>query len=184
MNIFLVMRCPHICAAILICMLGSLAPGMLAAQSIGDEVYETIPYEKRITLTYIDEVYIPADLNDAIAVLDKKMEQAARDRFAALTEADAATKPYFSFGKWMNINWSLEEGSRLSHYFRSRGVGKTEDMIRILMTAYHRHLRNVPVAEQELIDKYKALRRSEYEAYQERLRKLPAIDTVPRRGQR
>lgn len=176
--------CPLTRVAGLVCSLVFLAPYMVAAQSIGDEVYEPIPYEKRITLSYIDEVYIPADLNDAIAVLDKKMEQAAKEKFGLLTEADAAIKPYFSFGKWMNINWSLEEGSRLSHYFRSRGIGKTEDMIRILMTAYHRHLRNVPIAEQELVDKYKALRRSEYEAYQERLRKLPAIDTVPRRGQR
>lgn len=38
------------------------------------------------------------------------------------TEDVIASKLHFSLGRWIELNWSLVEGSRLSHYYKLKGV--------------------------------------------------------------
>src|SRR6218665_293038 len=71
-------------------------------------------YEKRTKLTRIDGKYIPKDLNDALLELDKIMEEGAKKKFLEFSEEDARTKTHFSFGKYINARWSIQEGSRLT----------------------------------------------------------------------
>jgi hypothetical protein len=136
-----------------------------------DLTYTVEPYEKRIQLEYINNVYIPKDLSDALKELDQKIDAAGREKFALMSEEDAGTKVYFSFGRWMSVNWGMEEGSRITHYFNSQGIAKLEDMIRILMLSYHRHINQKELRTDELFKHYKDLRKKEYEAYLERVRK-------------
>ena len=136
-----------------------------------DETYTVESYEKRILREYINNVYIPKDLTDALQELDRKIDAAGREKFAIMSEEDAATKVYFSFGRWMSVNWGMEEGSRITHYFQNQGIGKVEDMIRILMISYHRQINERELQTKELINHYKELRKKEYEAYLERVRK-------------
>jgi hypothetical protein len=42
--------------------------------------------------------------------LDKIMEEGAKKKFQAYTEEDARTKTHFSFGKYINARWSIQEG--------------------------------------------------------------------------
>jgi hypothetical protein len=136
-----------------------------------DLTYTVEPYEKRIQLEYINNVYIPKDLTDALRELDQKIDLAAREKFALMSEEDAATKVYFSFGRWMSVNWGMDEGSRITLYFNNQGIAKVEDMIRILMLSYHRHINQKELRTDELLNHYKDLRKKEYEAYLERVRK-------------
>lgn len=136
-----------------------------------DEIYTVESYEKRVQMEYINNVYIPLDIADALKELDLKMDPKGKEKFAQMSEEDAATKVYFSFGRWMSVNWGMEEGSRLTHYFNRQGIAKVEDMIRILMLTYHRHINQKELRMNELISYYKDLRRKEYEAYLERIRK-------------
>lgn len=136
-----------------------------------EETYTVDPYEKRIRMEYIDNVYIPIDLADALRELDLKMDAAGKAKFAGMSEKDASTKVYFSFGRWMSVNWGMEEGSRITLFFNNQGIGKVEDMIRILMISYHRHINQKDLQTAELIEHYKELRKKEYEEYLERVRK-------------
>jgi hypothetical protein len=136
-----------------------------------DLTYTVEPYEKRIQLEYINNVYIPKDLTDALRELDQKIDVAGREKFALMSEEDAATKVYFSFGRWMSVNWGMDEGSRITLYFNNQGIAKVEDMIRILMLSYHRHINQKELRTDELLNHYKDLRKKEYEAYLERVRK-------------
>lgn len=136
-----------------------------------EETYSIEPYEKRIQMEYINNVYIPQDLSDAMKELDQKMDEAGKTKFAAMSEADASTKVYFSFGRWMTVNWGMEEGSRLTLYFHNQGIGKLEDMVRILMVTYHRHINQKDLQTAELIEYYRELRKKEYQQYLDRVRK-------------
>lgn len=136
-----------------------------------DEIYTVDPIEKRIQMEYINNVYIPKDLTDALRELDSKMDAAGKEKFAGMTESDASTKVYFSFGRWMSVNWGMEEGSRLTQFFNNQGIAKLEDMIRILMISYHRHVNGKALRTTELLNHYKELRKKEYQELIERARK-------------
>lgn len=142
-----------------LCML-MIVPTLSYGQK-GGEVYETEPYEVRIKKVYINGVYIPENLDDAIRELDSKMSQEALAAFRKYSEEEAERKAFFSFGRWMMVNWGLEEGSRLSHYFRQEGVGVVEDMVRVLMVSYHRHLNDKPLDSETLMNIYKKKRQDE-----------------------
>lgn len=102
-------------------------------------------YQERIKLTHIYDVYIPQDVDDAMTNLDKLTSPEAREKYAAATEEVAVQKLFFSLGRWMILNWGFEEGSRLSHHLRERGVYHPDDMARVLMTSYHRYLHGKPL---------------------------------------
>ena len=126
-------------------------------------VYQTESYEVRVKKSHINGVYIPINLNNAMSELDKKMDENAKKSFAAYTEEEAESKAFFTFGRWMLVNWGLEDGSRLSLYFTNKNLGVVEDMIRVLMVSYHRHLNKRPLDEEKLLQKYRDKRLEAYE---------------------
>lgn len=151
------------------------------AQSDGQEadVYKPDPYEVRIKKSYINGVYIPKDILDAVSELDKKIEPEGLIAFKNYTEEEAASRSFFGFGRWMSHNWGLDEGSRLSHSFRTQGLSNVEDIIRVLMITYHRHINNKPLDTENLIKHYKELRKLEYEKELKRFHETGIKDTIP-----
>lgn len=139
----------------------SICNAAYGQQDRKDEIYEPEPYDVRIKKSYINGVYIPKDLNDAIRELDAKMSPEAVKAFQKYSESEAERKAFFSFGRWMMVNWGLEEGSRLSHYFKTQKLGFVEDMVRVLMVSYHRHLNDKPVEAEALMNKYIEIRQEE-----------------------
>lgn len=111
-------------------------------------------YERRTKLTRIDGKYIPKDLNDALMELDKIMEDGAKKKFQAYKEEDARTKTHFSFGKYINARWSIQEGSRLTAWFQKCKIYNFDDMIDCVITAYHRKLNDKPIQFEELANYY------------------------------
>lgn len=102
-------------------------------------------YEKRIRKSHIDGFYIPTDLNDAIRILDEIVDEQGKKKFASQTDTFAVNNVFFSFGRWININWGMEQGSRLTVALNKLGVSYPDDMTRLIMYAWHRHLNNEPL---------------------------------------
>lgn len=120
-------------------------------------------YEKRITMTHINGRYIPADVDDAMKTLDRIVDHDGKERFKVEPEDHAVKTIHFSFGRWMIVNWGFYEGSRLSHYLKTKGITFPDDMATTLMYCYHRKLNDEPLQLDSLANHFSDLRREEAE---------------------
>ena len=121
-------------------------------------------YNKRIKKERLYGVYIPKDIPDAFAQLNRLTPREAKASFKAVSEEMAVKKLHFSLGRWIIHNWGFYEGSRLSHHLRQIGVSHPDDQARVIITAYHRYLNKTPLAVKELATYYTEKRRKEFEA--------------------
>ena len=129
-------------------------------------------YKKRIEQTTLAGQYIPKDLPDAIAELNKLTDEVSRTKFKAMSENDAVHKLYFSLGRWITTNWGFYEGSRLSHYLREVGITFPEDQAISLILAWHRSLNKLPINFKEIRDRIVEKRKK---ANEERLKNATII---------
>jgi len=102
-------------------------------------------YEENIKLEYINEVYIPRNIEDAIEQLDALSNEEGRAKMIEGSEEVVADRLVFGLGKWMIVNWNFYEGSRLSHHIKTYGVTLPDDMAKFLIVSYYRHLKEVPL---------------------------------------
>lgn len=137
-----------------------MGTGSLNAQNTAEEYIAN--YNKRIKLERINDVYIPIDLDEAISELNRLTEASEAKKIAAEDEDLMASKLHFNLGRWMQLHWGLEEGSRLSHYFKQKGLSFPDDMMDLLIRCWHRHLNGKPLMEDEIIAKYLAKRKAEH----------------------
>lgn len=108
------------------------------------EQYEA-RYKERIKLSEIGGIYIPVDLEDAYDQLARLAPPESLIFFKEQSEDEVVEKLFPKLGRWIILNWGFEGGSRMSHYLRERGVFAPEDMSRLIMRSWHRHLNNNPV---------------------------------------
>lgn len=73
------------------------------------------------------------------------MDEPAKKKFLEFSEEDARTKTHFSFGKYINARWSIQEGSRLTAWFQKNKIYNYDDMIDVVITTYHRKLNKKPI---------------------------------------
>jgi hypothetical protein len=92
----------------------------------------------------INGVYIPADLNDAFAELDRLSEPKGLAKFKNAPET-AIANGHFGLQKWVQLNWGLDDGSRISNYLKVKGISVPDDMSRTIVLCYHRHLNGKPI---------------------------------------
>jgi hypothetical protein len=121
-------------------------------------------YAKRIRLEVIDGVYIPADLADAHSELNRLADPKALVQFKQSPEDSIRRKLHFGLGRWILVNWGFEEGSRLSHYMKAKGVSVPDDMVEVIILTWHRQLNNKPLEMAEeiaAIDKRRSAERAE-----------------------
>ena len=116
---------------------------------------ETEKYDWRLRQETLYGSYIPKDMNEVLLELNKKIDSKSKAKFAALSEQEAATKLFFSLGRWMTHNWSLFEGSRLSKYMQDLGIHHPDDMVRFFIIVYHRSLTKQPLEVKVLVAKFK-----------------------------
>ncbi len=129
-------------------------------------------YEQRIQQAKLNGQYIPKDLFDAFNELTRLTEPAARAKFMAMTENDAARKLYFSLGRWISTNWGLYEGSRIGHYLREAGISYPEDQAMAIIVCWHRSLNKKDINFKQVKEILASKRKREHE---ERLKKMPVI---------
>ena len=101
-------------------------------------------YNKRITLEMIDGVYIPADLEDAFSELNRLSDPKGLTEFKSTPEDSIRRKLHFGLGKWMLVNWGMEDGSRISHYLKQKGISLPDDMVEYIIVMWHRNLNGKP----------------------------------------
>lgn len=136
----------------LIALLLLILPLNMAAQHEKDADQEK--YEWRLRQEVLYGTYIPRDVNDVFNELNKKIDEPSKAKFKSLPEDAAASKLFFSLGKWMTHNWGLYEGSRLSKHMQDLGVYHPDDMVRFLIVAYHRSLNRKPLDIKDLLKSY------------------------------
>lgn len=119
-------------------------------------------YEERIKKERIGGVYIPKNLDDACAQLTKLSTPESREKFKNVPEDSVTLYLHGSLGKWMILNWSFYEGSRLSHYLRSAGITYPDDMADFLIIAWHRQLNAKPIEIKALVVRFKEKRKQKW----------------------
>lgn len=127
-------------------------------------------YAKRIKMEMINGVYIPFDLEDAFSELNRLSVPAGLAEFKASPEDSIRRKLHFGLGRWILMNWGFEEGSRMSHYMKGRGVSLPDDMVDVIILTWHRKLNGVPLRFEDevvLIDKRKADEKAKRDAQKE-----------------
>ncbi len=103
------------------------------------EEYEA-SYAKRIKEEMLFGVYIPIDLEDAYNELSRLTDAEGLIAFKISPEDSIRRKLHFGFGRWILTNWGLEEGSRISHFMKSKGISIPDDMVRVIIVTWHRRL--------------------------------------------
>jgi len=123
---------------------------------VGDSLYQS-----NIKKSRLYGVYIPKDIDDAVLELEKLSSPEAQKKFRLAEENLVAQKLRFGIGRWMEYNWNFEEGSRLSHLLREKGINHSDDMVHFMLIIFHRHLNkkdlNIDILANEIIEKRKAL---------------------------
>lgn len=121
-------------------------------------------YEQNIRKTRINGVYIPADLEEAFQELNTLSEGEGILKFKSAPEELIARKLHFGLGRWISVNWNLEEGSRYEHYLRQIGLTKVDDMIQFTIVSWHRSLLDKDLEIEKRVADYQAKVEAEIEA--------------------
>ncbi len=111
-----------------------------------------VAYQNRILKSRINGVYIPKDLYDAFAQLNRLMDEPTRKQLQLMTEEEAGKKLYLVM--WICNNWGMYEGSRLSHYIQNMGISNPEHKAHFLITTYHRELNKKDLGLKERVEFY------------------------------
>jgi len=120
---------------------------------VGTQVFQK-QYEKNIRKSRINGVYIPADLEEAFEELGTLAEDGAVDKFKSAPEEVITRKLHFGLGRWISVNWNLEEGSRYEYYLRNIGLVKVDDMVQFTIVSWHRSLHGKPLEIKERVAAY------------------------------
>ncbi|MGC9524321.1 MAG: DUF6794 domain-containing protein [Limnospira sp.] len=112
-----------------------------------------MPY-KQYTLTPTRDpysstgIYIPIDIEDAIAELDKALSDTVKTELKA---ANNLFDYHFTLGEWMRQNWGLWLGSRLAQHFHDMNVLNPDLMSIFLLRSYQEHLNRPPETVETLL---------------------------------
>lgn len=93
--------------------------------------------KQRLVAEKINKTYIPKDLGDCFAELDKQLSEVDKNEMKALPKRDNMIKYHMGLGMWMRNNWGLWGGSRLQKYFTDRKIGHPDDMSSVVLFFYH-----------------------------------------------
>ena len=96
-------------------------------------------------------VYIPADLEDAFSELNRLSDPRGVAEFKSAPEDSIRRKLHFGLGKWILVNWGLEDGSRYSHHLKQKGISIPDDMVEYTIVMWHRKLNSQPLKSEEEI---------------------------------
>ena len=113
-------------------------------------------FERRQRQERLNGRYIPRDLDDAMATLERITSVESQEAYAARSEDEVVERLWFSFGRWLAVNWGFYDGSRFADYLRRLGVDQPDGQKEFVMRAYHRHLNGRDLDVRQLAESYKA----------------------------
>ncbi len=100
-----------------------------------------------------DKVYIPKDLDDCLAQLQKLLKPENIEKMKGGTEDDMI-QYHMGLGMWMRNNWGLWGGSRLAKWFNAHGIKHPDDMSGVILDSYWRHLNKKRIKLDEQVKHY------------------------------
>lgn len=118
-------------------------------------------YKSNIKKSRLYGVYIPKDMNEAFAELDRLSPKESLIKIKSAKEAVIAKKLHFGLGRWMSYNWNFDEGSRFSHYLKGLGLFNSDEMIDFMLVSYHRYLNNKDQDVEKRVKEYQKKREEE-----------------------
>lgn len=128
--------------------------GLIVAQKDSNTfVSKDSLYNANVKKSRLYGVYIPRDIPDAVQKLMELTTEEARNPLKKVDEETIAKRLFFGLGRWMEYNWNFAEGSRFSHYLRSKGLYDTDDMVMFMLITFHRYVNNNPLDSDILIKK-------------------------------
>ena len=80
-------------------------------------------YKKRLTLSQIDGIFIPKNLNECMVELDKKLNYENKKQLREAKNSWEFNSHLGGLGMWIRNNWGINGGSRLLKYFYDRDFG-------------------------------------------------------------
>ncbi len=90
------------------------------------------------------EIRIPADLEDALAELDKVLAPEIRQKIVNGKEDDLA-QFHFGLGMGLRNDWGLWKGSGLAQFFNLQGLFHPDDISSVVLTSYWRRKHGRPL---------------------------------------
>lgn len=155
-TLILILRCSFFIMAVFVS--DAVSQHQTPSGPTGDSLYRS-----NILKTKLYGVYIPRDIPDAMLRLDGLTDEAAREKLKKIDERTMAKKLFFGLGRWMEYNWNFQEGSRISHVLRKKGLTYTEDMTTVMLILYHRHVMGKELDADKLIAEIAENRRKKVE---------------------
>lgn len=104
---------------------------------------------------YIDGIYIPKNLIESLIEIDKFLKPTDKEKIKLQTETEFTSQAHFGQGLWIRNNWALWKGSRLYHFFKSKGISHPDNISGIILTSYYRKLNGIEIELDKQIEKYK-----------------------------
>ncbi len=117
----------------------------------------------RYTTDSLRGYYIPTDLRDCIAQIDKMLPDSVKEQIRR-TKPDAFFgESHLNLGMFLRNSWQLWMGSRLTKYFNDMGIENADTMSGVILAAYYQSLtvKDFSVAdyEKKLAEKYEKYKR-------------------------
>ncbi len=148
-------------AVLLLILFWAARPAMSQSRVNPDSLWR-IQYQQRIRKARLNGIYIPQNLGDAHRQLNRLISPEAREKFKRMSENQVKHKLFFSLNRWICVNWSLYEGSRLGESLRRLGLYHPEDQATFIIITYHRKLNGRPLDAKSLIESLAAQRKKYY----------------------
>lgn len=99
------------------------------------------------------DIYIPKDLDDCFAELEKILKPEDIKKMKEGTENDMI-QYHFGLGMWIRNNWGLRGESHLAKWFNAQGIKHPDDMSGIILDSFWRHLNSKPIKLNEQVKYY------------------------------
>lgn len=142
-------------------------------------------YKWRVRREMIRGVYIPKDIGDAFAELNRLTDKESRIKFKNIPEEIAVRKLHFSLGRWIIVNWGFYEGSRLTLWFNEQlSLFHPDDIARFIMTTYHRNLNKKPLEAKITVEKILSDRKKKEEERKKRTKRTIISEETRKRQER
>jgi len=94
-------------------------------------------FKERLVAEKINGVYIPKDLAECFAEMDKQLKEINKKEMQSLPKRSDMIKYHMGLGMWMRNNWGLWGGSRLQKYFTDKGITHPDNMSSVILFYYY-----------------------------------------------
>ncbi len=112
----------------------------------------------RYTTDSLRGYYIPIDISDCIAQIEKMLPDTVNEQIRRTKTEDFLAESHHNFGMYLRNTWQLWMGSRLTNYFNELGIDHPDTMSGAILAAYYKFLTvedfNVSDYEKKIAEKY------------------------------